>query len=434
MRCGRISFLAALTMAPAVALGQLDFTYETVLADGMWNNPTSIAVDSAGVIHMAYMRQFDTDSPSKEIWYANNAGGEWTFERITDNAVREEFPCLTLDAAENVHISFHTGTTTSNKIRYTNNISGSFFEAIDITGSGFVIVEHAVDSKGTVHFAFQNQLSGSSITDVFYTTWSQAGGVGPLVNLTNTPADRELAADLAVGPDDVVHIVFRGGGIISGPVTYLNNAGGSFAPVPTGVTNAEDPQLGVDANGKVTIVYDVNDTLFLIESNGVGGFTPATTLTTPGAYRPAFIDKIAIDADNRRHVAWVSNVNNEGAFVITETADGFSAPIPIEDDPATSKVGTSIAVNDSGKLAITYQFGYVVDSIVQADIHLVTAQIGGCPGDLDGDLVVGLTDLSIQLSNFGSLDATAEDGDLDGDGDVDLTDLSIMLGLFGSGC
>jgi hypothetical protein len=58
-----------------------------------------------------------------------------------------------------------------------------------------------------------------------------------------------------------------------------------------------------------------------------------------------------------------------------------------------------------------------------------------CPGDLDGDFLVSLSDLAIQLANFGlTEDALPEDGDLDGDGDVDLSDLSQLLSLFGTGC
>jgi len=58
-----------------------------------------------------------------------------------------------------------------------------------------------------------------------------------------------------------------------------------------------------------------------------------------------------------------------------------------------------------------------------------------CPGDLDGDNIVGLSDLAITLGNFGRTgDAQPGDGDLDGDGDVDLADLAQMLALFGTVC
>jgi hypothetical protein len=58
-----------------------------------------------------------------------------------------------------------------------------------------------------------------------------------------------------------------------------------------------------------------------------------------------------------------------------------------------------------------------------------------CPGDLDGDGAVGLSDLSALLTNFGlGAGVPYEGGDLDGDGDVDLADLSALLGNFGAVC
>jgi hypothetical protein len=58
-----------------------------------------------------------------------------------------------------------------------------------------------------------------------------------------------------------------------------------------------------------------------------------------------------------------------------------------------------------------------------------------CPGDLNEDHAVGLSDLTILLSHFGiPSGATAGDGDLNGDGDVDLSDLTAFLSLFGTTC
>ena len=58
-----------------------------------------------------------------------------------------------------------------------------------------------------------------------------------------------------------------------------------------------------------------------------------------------------------------------------------------------------------------------------------------CPGDLNGDGVVGLADLAQLLSNYGTTSgATYEDGDMDGDGDVDLADLAALLGVYGTTC
>lgn len=53
-----------------------------------------------------------------------------------------------------------------------------------------------------------------------------------------------------------------------------------------------------------------------------------------------------------------------------------------------------------------------------------------CPGDLDSDGDVNLSDLGIVLAAYGVSGA----GDTDGDGDTDLSDLGVVLSLFGRPC
>jgi hypothetical protein len=58
-----------------------------------------------------------------------------------------------------------------------------------------------------------------------------------------------------------------------------------------------------------------------------------------------------------------------------------------------------------------------------------------CPGDVDSDNDVDLSDLATLLAHFGTpRGATRADGDLDSDGDVDLTDLAVLLASFGMTC
>ena len=68
------------------------------------------------------------------------------------------------------------------------------------------------------------------------------------------------------------------------------------------------------------------------------------------------------------------------------------------------------------------------------DMGCYEAQPTPCPGDVDGDRDVDLTDLAILLANFDATDATREMGDLDGDGLVSLTDLALLLSLFDVPC
>ena len=58
-----------------------------------------------------------------------------------------------------------------------------------------------------------------------------------------------------------------------------------------------------------------------------------------------------------------------------------------------------------------------------------------CPGDLNGDGHVGISDLAQLLAHYGTTSgATPEQGDMNGDGDVDLSDLAALLGVYGTVC
>ena len=57
----------------------------------------------------------------------------------------------------------------------------------------------------------------------------------------------------------------------------------------------------------------------------------------------------------------------------------------------------------------------------------------GCPGDLDGDNIVGVSDILQLLGSFGC-DGSCGPPDVNADGSVNVTDVLFLLGLFGSSC
>jgi hypothetical protein len=63
----------------------------------------------------------------------------------------------------------------------------------------------------------------------------------------------------------------------------------------------------------------------------------------------------------------------------------------------------------------------------------IAATPNALPGDINGDSTVNTIDLSIVLSNFGSITSQASNpnADINGDGNVNITDLSVLLTNFG---
>lgn len=57
-----------------------------------------------------------------------------------------------------------------------------------------------------------------------------------------------------------------------------------------------------------------------------------------------------------------------------------------------------------------------------------------CPGDLNGDRAVDLSDLAALLANYGQVGVPPSAGDLNGDGNVDLADLAALLAQYGVIC
>jgi|GEM_PF-2837208 len=74
-------------------------------------------------------------------------------------------------------------------------------------------------------------------------------------------------------------------------------------------------------------------------------------------------------------------------------------------------------------------------SVTSDDAVLTVNPAQDCPGDLNGDNVVDLSDLAELLAHYGMTSgAGEEDGDMDGDGDVDLGDLAALLAVYGTTC
>lgn len=86
----------------------------------------------------------------------------------------------------------------------------------------------------------------------------------------------------------------------------------------------------------------------------------------------------------------------------------------------------------SGELIRTIRTGTGFRFIERVNFGSPCTYAGCDAGDVTGDCVVDLADLSTLLADFGN--STAGPADLDGNGVVDLADLSRLLSIFGTDC
>jgi outer membrane protein assembly factor BamB len=175
---------------------------------------------------------------------------------------------------------------------------------------------------------------------------------------------------------------------------------------------------GIGPDGSV-YTFDPNDHFTRLDPNSGAVLSSGGPLSPLGS--PNLSPRTAVDAIGTVYVSngWASTPAGSGriwAFTADLSQELFSLALDRQNSggPSLGADGTLVVADRTGVYAY---------------------RAPPCLGDLDGDAVVTLADLSILLANFGTTSGAApEDGDLDGDEDVDITDLSLMLSVFGEAC
>ncbi len=198
------------------------------------------------------------------------------------------------------------------------------------------------------------------------------------------------------------------------------------------------------------------------------GFPPGTLLFSLTSASPSTFSGAAIFADPDATVGGNEYLYTSPVDLGLVNDDDISSLIVFEDgdfifDPGADQILFTLAAGSPsligrggpGDIFVSFGLGmfnlyahaetlglFQSDSIDMLDLvpctdALTCAQdwaIGDlCPGDLNGDQVVDLMDLSMLLTNFGQSGGPGQ-GDLDRDGFIDLADLSILLVGFGQPC
>jgi len=209
------------------------------------------------------------------------------------------------------------------------------------------------------------------------------------------------------------------------------NVGGTLQTTPAWTTGDDDTDKGiawadVDGNGWLDLALGHDPTLLYTNDAGTLTQVWSSGATYFGHSELRFCD---VDRDGDADLAETHFSDGKVHVYLNNAGVLDTAPTWTYD---SSTVGTAIAFGDvtgDGWLDL------IVGNSGDVSVKIFYNQGPACPGDLDGDNSVGLSDLATLLANYGTTaGACYYDGDLDGDNDVDLSDLAALLALYGQTC
>ncbi|MCE2874201.1 MAG: FG-GAP-like repeat-containing protein [Planctomycetaceae bacterium] len=170
--------------------------------------------------------------------------------------------------------------------------------------------------------------------------------------------------------------------------------------------------------------------------NNAGSFNGGTPYQPEGASSARSVALIDVDNDGDRDIVSVQNtVGGTEATLLRIDTLGAGTPL---------SVGQTTVLDSSDPIIVTRGN---LDGLGGEDLFLVSQPtrtnftgfnqvmpflgVAGLQGDLDGDGVVGTSDIAILLLDFGPCFGTPCPSDLDGDGEVGTGDIAFLLLLFG---
>lgn len=183
-----------------------------------------LEMDSNDRIHLTWF-----DNNGYLLKYATNSNpyGNWTVETVDSMGSFGSMDAMVLDTNDKVHIGYYDGL--SHELRYATNMEGSF--TTEVVESNYALAypgnSIAVNATGRAFMSFVK-------SEQLYFATNALGGWNseslPIPDWDYNPASLDVVidpTDIAIGSDDVVHIIYRSYHYYSGNSTimyYINHA------------------------------------------------------------------------------------------------------------------------------------------------------------------------------------------------------------------
>ncbi len=159
---------------------------------GSFLGPNSLAVDSSGIVHLAYAFF------NARLQYATWDGVNWTIERVDTRSLAVNYLSLALDSEDRPHIAYYGNAS----LNYASRSGQAWtLETVDASGNTGLYASLAFDSRDVAHIAYRDLVT----QELRYAR--QANGSW-LLESVDSAGDPGWFASTTVDEENVVHIAY----------------------------------------------------------------------------------------------------------------------------------------------------------------------------------------------------------------------------------
>ncbi|MBI4824804.1 MAG: hypothetical protein HY807_00065, partial [Nitrospirae bacterium] len=333
---------------------------------------SSIAVDSSGKIHIAYLDMYIDDI----LKYATNSSGLWNITTI-DNSGNVGSPSITIDSSNKAHVIYlDTTDGLARNFVYANNRTGAWIKEYALSGqsSSVNISGNSLDPSGKLHFLLMD--------------------TGTIKHVTNSSGSwtTELIANGAINPYGSCSMTLDNSGKVhtayvstkfgeTNKLNYLTNHSGNWAGslADSGSSSGNSNSIAVDSSGHVHISYinsaDGKNTTFgklSYASNASGTWRKEVIDNLSHVYSPD-ATSIAVDRYGYVHISYYDSGSRIPKYATNAYGKWVIENVDIKESAIQISGESSIALDSSGKVHISYSCKYTASSSPQCLAYVTNA-------------------------------------------------------------
>lgn len=359
--------LLAVWVSLLVSLPSTGATTSSDLAQRTWSVPVEIptasnyhndiAVDRQRTVHVVF-------EYSNELYHTYKLVGEAWSSRVMVGADRyiPYDPELFLDAADNLHVVWSE--------LLLNNDYEAWYNWRPVVLGGWETPRNLAwsrewrepsidqDSTGALHVVGASEEWPEILQ--YCVKPEDSGWLGP-TDISGTYVDDQQHINLAVGPDDALHVVYNHDGL-----TYVTRpAGGVWSePVLVGPPEVSrlTPRLYVDSANTIHVVWGSRDLTALLYMSKDPGMDWTEPTSIPGTTAAGYVD-MAADAREDLHIIWDDYGTTEMYYIWRQASSGTWSERQTLTAPDPEREGAGwphIAVGPDGALHATWGEDYEI--------------------------------------------------------------------------